>query len=158
MPRPTPLKYRQPLESALSVLFPGGEPGKTQGNGSTNAESADERHWVIRCGETTLVWPAFAAPAAVGHGARERRGEDAGVGALTGETEVGVVGRVALGRVWRKSSHSGGDNTDCVEVAVQGAHVLVRDSKRRTGPVLVFRRTAWCGLLAGLKDPAVDGF
>ncbi|MEU6095716.1 DUF397 domain-containing protein [Streptomyces sp. NPDC047079] len=41
---------------------------------------------------------------------------------------------------------------------MEGAHILVRDSKRRTGPVLVFRRTAWCGLLAGLEDPAVDGF
>ncbi|MET8949245.1 DUF397 domain-containing protein [Streptomyces sp. NPDC004533] len=67
-----------------------------------------------------------------------------------------MVGRVASGRVWRKSSHSEGDNTDCVEVAVEGAHVLVRDSKRRTGPMLAFRRTAWCGLLAGLDDQAVQ--
>lgn len=69
-----------------------------------------------------------------------------------------MVDRVTSGRVWWKSSHSGGDNTDCVEVALEGAHILVRDSKWRTGPVLVFRRTAWCGLLAGLEDPAVDAF
>ncbi|MFD0135142.1 DUF397 domain-containing protein [Streptomyces sp. NPDC127159] len=67
-----------------------------------------------------------------------------------------MIGRAA--RFWRKSSYSGDDNNDCVEVAVEGVRILVRDSKRRTGPVLVFRRTAWCGLLAGLEDPAVDGF
>ncbi|MFC3576100.1 DUF397 domain-containing protein [Streptomyces yaanensis] len=59
---------------------------------------------------------------------------------------------------WHKSSYSGGDADGCVEVTVEGAHVLVRDSKRRTGPVLVFRRAAWCGLLAELENPAVDGF
>ncbi|AJE40064.1 DUF397 domain-containing protein [Streptomyces nodosus] len=59
--------------------------------------------------------------------------------------------------MWRKSGHSEGDDNDCVEVAVEGAHVLVRDSKRRAGPVLVFRRPAWCGLLAGLGNPAADG-
>lgn len=69
-----------------------------------------------------------------------------------------MIGRDPTGRVWRKSSHSGGDETDCVEVAVEKAQVLVRDSKRRAGPVLVFRRAAWCGLLAGLGNPAVDGF
>jgi hypothetical protein len=60
--------------------------------------------------------------------------------------------------MWRKSSHSGGNADNCVEMAVEGAHVLVRDSKRREGPVLVFRGTAWCGLLAGLENPAADGF
>lgn len=69
-----------------------------------------------------------------------------------------MVGRVPSVRVWRKSSYSEGDETNCLEVSVEGAHVLVRDSKRRTGRVLVFRRTAWCGLLAGLEDPAGDGF
>lgn len=69
-----------------------------------------------------------------------------------------MIGRDPTGRVWRKSSHSGGDNNDCVEVTVETAHVLVRDSKRRAGPVLVFRRAAWCGLLAGLENPAAGGF
>jgi hypothetical protein len=69
-----------------------------------------------------------------------------------------VIGRVSSGRVWHKSSHSGGETNDCVEVVVEGTCVLVRDSKRREGPVLVFRRAAWCGLLAGLEHPAVDVF
>ncbi|MED7822305.1 DUF397 domain-containing protein [Streptomyces chiangmaiensis] len=34
----------------------------------------------------------------------------------------------------------------------------MRDSKRRTGPVLVFRRTAWCGLLTGLENPGSGRF
>lgn len=34
---------------------------------------------------------------------------------------------------WRKSSYSGGDNGDCVEVAYAGA---VRDSKNPAGPAL----------------------
>ncbi|MFE9094927.1 DUF397 domain-containing protein [Streptomyces sp. NPDC007264] len=69
-----------------------------------------------------------------------------------------MIGRDPTGRVWRKSSHSGSDETNCVEVAVEKGHVLVRDSKRRGGPVVVFRRAAWCGLLAGLENPAADGF
>jgi hypothetical protein len=72
--------------------------------------------------------------------------------------EVGVVGRDSSARVWWKSSYSGGDTNTCVEVAVEGARVLVRDSKRREGPVLVFPAAAWCGLLAELENPAADGF
>jgi hypothetical protein len=47
---------------------------------------------------------------------------------------------------WRKStaSNSGG----CVEVAVIGGSVLVRDSKNRTGPVLRLSPTDWSALLA----------
>jgi hypothetical protein len=69
-----------------------------------------------------------------------------------------VIGREPSGRVWVKSSYSGDENGDCVEVVDEGARVRVRDSKRREGPVLVFRRTAWCGLLAALENPAADGF
>ncbi|MGP4049087.1 DUF397 domain-containing protein [Streptomyces sp. 2A115] len=72
--------------------------------------------------------------------------------------EVGVVGREPSARVWTRSSYSKDESGDCVEVAVEGARVLVRDSKRREGPVLVFRRVTWCGLLAELENPAADGF
>jgi hypothetical protein len=37
------------------------------------------------------------------------------------------------GARWRKSSRSGGEGTQCVELANVGA---VRDSKNRTGPAL----------------------
>lgn len=47
------------------------------------------------------------------------------------------------GRVWRKSSFSGGGNTDCVEVAVGTEAVGVRDSKNTTGPRLAFSADTW---------------
>lgn len=37
---------------------------------------------------------------------------------------------------WRKSSYSQGA-TQCVEIAVSGTHVAIRDSKNPTGPILV---------------------
>ena len=46
---------------------------------------------------------------------------------------------------WRKSSYSGGNGGNCIEV---GAHagtgrVLVRDTQDRPGPVLRFAPGAW---------------
>ena len=43
---------------------------------------------------------------------------------------------------WRKSSYSGNGGSDCVEVTAAD-HVLVRDTKDRTGPVLRFTPDAW---------------
>lgn len=53
---------------------------------------------------------------------------------------------------WRKSSHSGGDNGDCVEVAdgVDGV-TPVRDSKDPQGPALVFPASAWAEFVADVK-------
>ncbi|MFF4156365.1 DUF397 domain-containing protein [Streptomyces sp. NPDC001678] len=53
--------------------------------------------------------------------------------------------------VWRKSSHSGPDNGDCLEVAdnIPGA-VPVRDSKSPHGPALLFPATAWKTFIATL--------
>ncbi|MFE7838249.1 DUF397 domain-containing protein [Streptomyces sp. NPDC057474] len=49
---------------------------------------------------------------------------------------------------WCKSSYSGGDGDDCVEVAVAVAlphtHTIhIRDSKNTTGPLLTLSPTAW---------------
>jgi Domain of unknown function (DUF397) len=46
---------------------------------------------------------------------------------------------------WRKSSYSGGNGGNCVEVAAQprSGRVLVRDTKDRKGPVLRFTPGAW---------------
>lgn len=43
------------------------------------------------------------------------------------------------GVVWRRSSHSGGDNgSQCVEVAVAAGRAGVRDSKMAAAPALAF--------------------
>lgn len=51
---------------------------------------------------------------------------------------------------WRKSSHSG-QNGDCVEAASDAGLVLVRDTKRRDGPVLEVPAGAWREFAAALK-------
>ncbi|GAB3814675.1 DUF397 domain-containing protein [Micromonospora zhanjiangensis] len=50
--------------------------------------------------------------------------------------------------VWRKSTRSGDNGGDCVEVADNLTGVVaVRDSKDPTGPVLTFTPTAWAGFV-----------
>lgn len=46
---------------------------------------------------------------------------------------------------WRKSSYSGGQGGNCVEVATAAivGRVMVRDSQDTSGPVLSFPREAW---------------
>jgi hypothetical protein len=53
---------------------------------------------------------------------------------------------------WRKSSYSGINNGDCVEVAdgVLGT-VPVRDSKVVGGPVVAVSASAWLAFVSGLK-------
>ncbi len=54
---------------------------------------------------------------------------------------------------WRKSSYSGTNGGNCVEVArnVPGV-VAVRDSKDPAGPALAFTPADWEAFTAGLKD------
>jgi hypothetical protein len=47
---------------------------------------------------------------------------------------------------WQKSSHSGGEGQDCVEVRL-GHVVDVRDTKNREGGQLTVSSAAWAGLL-----------
>jgi hypothetical protein len=55
------------------------------------------------------------------------------------------------GATWRKSSFSGGAHTNCVEVADLGAGwVAVRDSKKPTGPALVFTPGEWDAFRKGV--------
>lgn len=56
------------------------------------------------------------------------------------------------GAVWKKSSRSGNNGGECVEVTTNLPRVVaVRDSKNPTGPVLVFAPAAWSAFLGGIK-------
>ena len=48
---------------------------------------------------------------------------------------------------WVKSSHSGANNNDCVEVAATPGTIHVRDSKDVPGPQLAFAPGAWANFL-----------
>ena len=53
---------------------------------------------------------------------------------------------------WFKSSHSGGNGGDCVEVATNlPGIVAVRDSKDPSGPALVFTPEVWADFIAQVK-------
>ncbi|MFI9271694.1 DUF397 domain-containing protein [Kitasatospora sp. NPDC052896] len=60
------------------------------------------------------------------------------------------------GALWRKSSFSGGDGGNCVEVAdgVPGV-IPVRDSKDPDGPALIFPATSWQAFVTGV---CAEGF
>lgn len=61
------------------------------------------------------------------------------------------------GALWRKSTHSGGNGGDCVEVAVNLPHVVaVRDSKDRDGATLTFTPAQWKAFLAAVRDGEFD--
>jgi Domain of unknown function (DUF397) len=55
---------------------------------------------------------------------------------------------------WRKSSYSGGQGGNCVEVADNESRVVVRDTRNRTGPVLRFTPDAWRRFAKQLKSLA----
>jgi hypothetical protein len=56
---------------------------------------------------------------------------------------------------WRKSSFS--TTNGCVEVAVMGHRVAVRDSKQGgRGPVLEFTATEWAAFLGGVRGGEFD--
>ncbi|GAA2972434.1 DUF397 domain-containing protein [Streptomyces enissocaesilis] len=44
---------------------------------------------------------------------------------------------------WRKSSHSGSEGGNCVEIATCPTAVHIRDSKVPDGPALTLAPTAW---------------
>ncbi|MFG2658062.1 DUF397 domain-containing protein [Streptomyces sp. NPDC048425] len=55
--------------------------------------------------------------------------------------------------MWRKSSYSGGESGDCLEVDdhAHAAHVPVRDSKNPHGPAVVFTSGAWTAFVGAVK-------
>ncbi|MBU2664707.1 DUF397 domain-containing protein [Actinoplanes bogorensis] len=50
---------------------------------------------------------------------------------------------------WRKSS--GSVETNCVEVALVGGVIGVRNSRDPSGPVLAFTRSEWAAFLTGVQ-------
>lgn len=63
---------------------------------------------------------------------------------------VGRGGRNSPTLRWRKGSRCRLEN--CVEAATDGTAVLLRNSTDPAGPVLSFSRSAWAGLLEGIRD------
>lgn len=51
---------------------------------------------------------------------------------------------------WFKSSYSGDEGGECVEIAAGASAIHVRDSKERGGPQLAFARSAWTGFVTDL--------
>jgi hypothetical protein len=60
---------------------------------------------------------------------------------------------VASGLAWFKSSHSGAEGGECVEVAAGPAAVHIRDSKDAAGPVLTVSREAWAEFVGFASSP-----
>ncbi|MFE3773776.1 DUF397 domain-containing protein [Streptomyces sp. NPDC059122] len=52
---------------------------------------------------------------------------------------------------WYKSSYSGGGQGDCLEVARGHATIPVRDSKRPTGPALLFSPASWSSFVTAVS-------
>lgn len=56
---------------------------------------------------------------------------------------------------WFKSTRSSG-NGNCVEVAILDRAVAVRDTKDRSGPVLLFTAAGWSTFVDGAKNGDFD--
>jgi hypothetical protein len=61
------------------------------------------------------------------------------------------------GARWQKSSHSGGNGGQCVEIAVNLPGVVaMRDSKDPAGPALVFTPEQWQAFLSDARNGEFD--
>ncbi|MFC9240982.1 DUF397 domain-containing protein [Streptomyces decoyicus] len=59
---------------------------------------------------------------------------------------------------WRKSTHSDGSGGNCLEVSDDHPGIVpVRDSKDPHGPVLAFRAPAWTAFVEGVKSGSLHG-
>ncbi|GGU39126.1 DUF397 domain-containing protein [Streptomyces daghestanicus] len=55
---------------------------------------------------------------------------------------------VELAYTWRKSTYSSDEGGNCVEVAAAPTVIHVRDSKNPAGPILSVSTSAWAGFLS----------
>jgi hypothetical protein len=60
------------------------------------------------------------------------------------------------GAVWHKSSRSGGNGGNCVEVANLDEAVAVRDSKQPNNGMLIFDRAEWASFVEAAKNGEFD--
>ncbi|MEV7870942.1 DUF397 domain-containing protein [Streptomyces sp. NPDC088124] len=58
--------------------------------------------------------------------------------------------------LWFKSSYSGGEGNECVEVADLPTAVAIRDSKLPQGPVLALPARTFTAFLVGVKAGSLD--
>ncbi|GHH53833.1 DUF397 domain-containing protein [Streptomyces candidus] len=58
--------------------------------------------------------------------------------------------------LWFKSTYSGGEGNECVEIALAGQVTGVRDSKAAGGPELAVAPAAFAAFLDGLKSGRLD--
>lgn len=58
---------------------------------------------------------------------------------------------------WYKSSFSGGQGGNCVEVADVASGKLVRDSTRPAGSVLHFTAGEWAAFVGNVRNGALGG-
>ncbi|MFF5855843.1 DUF397 domain-containing protein [Streptomyces sp. NPDC012751] len=64
---------------------------------------------------------------------------------------------VELAYHWRKSSHSDGEGGECVEVAAHPTAIHVRDSKQPAAAHFTVAPAAWSAFLLGEKERLRDG-
>ncbi|MGA5132887.1 DUF397 domain-containing protein [Streptomyces olivoreticuli] len=58
--------------------------------------------------------------------------------------------------IWRKSSYSGPNGGDCLEIADNIPNALpIRDSKNPDGPALLVTPAAWTSFLTGIKSASL---
>lgn len=96
------------------------------------------------------MWAALDVSVTVERWARFGKGgniDDGAGGPDMGETDFAGV-------AWRKSSSSGA--TNCVEVAMLGESILVRDSKQPTAGYLAFSASEWCSFVEAVKHGEFD--
>ncbi|MGV9877919.1 DUF397 domain-containing protein [Streptomyces sp. NPDC003006] len=55
---------------------------------------------------------------------------------------------------WRKSSYSGSEGGECLEIAAHPTSVHIRDSKNREGPHFTVAPDAWTAFLSLTQDSA----
>ncbi|TVL93740.1 DUF397 domain-containing protein [Streptomyces sp. SAJ15] len=59
------------------------------------------------------------------------------------------------GEKWFKSSDSGQQGGACVEISPRPTEIAIRDSKDKTGPILVVPAPAWAAFVRGLRDDSL---